>query len=149
MRIRIKTNTISKALQAKLKEVKDMRPALQAAATVVTEMTKRAFNEPALRPTEWAELKPATLAEKKRKGKSLAILKRDGLLVKSPRVADLTDKSVTVTSDRPYAAVQQLGNKKGTIPARPFFPFSADGKPTPKAVERVEIAIKAVLNRKS
>ena len=36
------------------------------------------------------------------------------------------------------AGIHQLGAPKANIPARPFFPFGADGKATPTAIERVK-----------
>lgn len=85
-------------------------------------LTKRAFNDAALRAMPWPPKKDG----------SPATLKKSTLLWRSIRVTALTNQSVTVGSDRPYAAIHQLGKpfpwmrgqkKGGAFPARPFFPF--------------------------
>jgi hypothetical protein len=60
-----------------------------------------------------------------------------GAMWQSIRISELTGDHVTVASDRPCAAAQQLGSAKKNIPARPFFPFTKDGKITDTAYHRI------------
>lgn len=115
-------DTLTPALADMARKVSDPRPVLEAMALQMQSITSRSFNEPGLRAAPWAALKPATLAEKIREGKSTAILKRDVILARSFRVANLTKTSVQVLSDRLYALAQQVGSKRG-LPARPMLPF--------------------------
>jgi phage gpG-like protein len=144
--VRIKTNTFAVDLKKRIAKAKDTEKALEAAGLVVVSMAKRAFNDEDARPGTWEPLKPATIAEKKRAGKSSAILKRDGVLAKSPRVIEVTKTKVTIGTDRAYAAVQQFGSSKSSgrgsgIPARPFFPFDLEGNITTKGRQSVEKAL--------
>ena len=123
----------------------------QAIGLSIISITKRAFNDSALRPTAWAALANGQPSR----------LRKSGTLAKSPRVITATRDAVTVGSDRKYAAIHQLGGKTkahvirpkngkalkipgigfrksvnhpgSQIPARPYFPFYADGRPTPIA----------------
>jgi phage gpG-like protein len=105
-------------------------------------ITKQAFTNAALRAAPWAAKKDG----------SPATLYKRGALKRSIRIVEVTNTSVTWGSDRPYAAIHQLGgqtkphtitaapgsalhwpgaahpvkkvNHPGSkIPARPFFPF--------------------------
>ncbi len=143
LKYRVSSNTLSPDLRRALRAAKNVQPALRAAASVVVEMTKRAFNEPDLRPEPWAPLRPSTLASKKRAGKSNATLKRDGVLWRSPRVIMVDTRRAIVGTDRFYARFHQLGTRH--IPARPFFPWTRDGKPTYAARKRVEAVMRKKL----
>lgn len=130
---------------------------LRGMAESLVQMTKSAFYSPALRPTPWAA---------KADG-SVATLRRDQVLRRSPRVVAVDSKRAIIGSDRRYAAIHQLGgktpahvikprNKKALfwpgaghpvgavkhpgskIPARPFFPFYASGAATPQAKARLD-----------
>ena len=130
-------DTIDPTLRRAAQSLKDKRPLLEAMGLQLESLTKRSFNEPALRPIPW----PA------KSDGSPARLRKNQLLVRSPRVSSVTQSTVTVSSDRPYAAIHQRGGiirakpgkslafeiggrtifaKKVTIPARPFFPFLGD-----------------------
>ncbi|MDZ4815172.1 MAG: phage virion morphogenesis protein [Verrucomicrobiota bacterium] len=98
-------------------------PILEAMGLQLVSITKRAFNSAELRPSPWAPVKKKTGAP----------LKRSGALWQSIRIVDVNEKTVTVGTDRPYAAYHQFGTKH--IPARPFFPFDASGKITPRALD--------------
>lgn len=135
-------NQISPDLARKLRAADDPRRALQAAGLVIESIAKRAFREPGARSSPWAELSPATVKAKRRAGKSTAILIRDALLARSPRITGLTRTSVTIGTDRPYARYHQLG--KGTM-YRPFFPIDRAGNLTPLGRERVEAALRKSL----
>lgn len=142
LRFRVTRDTLRPDLRRALRAAKNPMPALRAAGTVVVEMTKRAFNEPALRPSPWAALKPETKAQKRKAGKSSAMLKRDGLLWRSPRLA-MQGRKVSVVTDRHYARYHQLGTR--SIPARPFFPWGKNGRMTPLAKKRVDAVMRKKL----
>jgi phage gpG-like protein len=141
---RIKRDTLTPDLRRALRAAKNTQPALRAAGVVVVEMTKRAFNESQLRPEPWAPLKAATLAQKRRLGKSNAILKRDGALWRSPRIISVDGRRVIVGTDRFYARFHQLGTKKG-IPARPFFPWHSSGRMSEIGRKRVNEVLRKKL----
>ena len=135
-------NTITPTLHWNARAIANKRPILEAMGMEFVSLTKRAFTDATLRPAPWAPLKPATLKHKKG-----TILRESGALFHSIAISELTDIAVTVSSDRPYAAIQQLGGKAGrnhavTIPPRPFFPI-LEGKLTPHARERIEAIARA------
>ena len=115
---------IDDALSPSLQRVAQLgyRPVLEAIGLQVVAIAMRSFNEPAMRAAPWAPLKPETIAENIRLGKSTAILKRDVVLARAWRVTDLQDRSVTAGTDRPYASFHQTGTRRG-LPARPMLPF--------------------------
>lgn len=133
---------ISPDIARKLRAVENPQPALQAAGLVIESLAKRAFKEPALRPSPWAALSAATIKEKQRQRKSTAILIRDAILIRSPRITSLTRTGVTIGTDRPYAKYHQAG--KGAM-YRPFFPVDKAGNLTPYGRERVEAALRKKL----
>lgn len=141
----------------------DKRPILEAVGLQLVSITKRSFNEPAFRAAPWAPLKRATIAAKIKAGESTAILKANALLCKSWAITSLTNSSVTVSTDRPYATTQQFGAKKGAfglskrgrpipwgdIPARPMLPFIGgpeDAKLAPWAREKLSRIAQAKLD---
>lgn len=137
MSIQIRTSikdTITPDLKKKMAAAKNLLPVLEAAGMQLVSITKKSFNDASLRVQTWPV---------KRDG-SPATLKREGALFQSIRITGLSNASVTVGSDRRYAAIHQVGGvikpvtakalkffaggkwwtcKKVTIPARPFFPF--------------------------
>jgi phage gpG-like protein len=64
-------------------------------------------------------------------------------LWRSIRVISISNDTVTIGSDKPYAAIHQLGGDD--IPARPYLPFYAGGQLTPLGRQRVERALAAAL----
>lgn len=125
-------------LDAKKAALSRPEKALQAGGLVIVSLAHRAFSEPSLRPEGWRPLSSSTLQRRKQEGRGSAILMKTGELSRSPRIGQVTS-SVTVVSDRKYAAYHQLGTKR--MPARPFFPFMADGRPTARAKEFVRLAV--------
>lgn len=129
------------------------RAALWQGGQAAVSIAKRAFGDASLRAASWPALKDSTLAARARKGQGSAPLRRakvGGWLWESLRVMDAGNRSVTIGSDRrvgkySLAAIHQLGAPRAHIPARPFFPFNADGQPTPMARERIEMAIRRAL----
>lgn len=72
----------------------------------------------------WAPLRPATVAEKKRLGKSSNILTRDALLSASIAFA-VSGNEVRVKPSEDYGIFHQLGVKKRNLPARVFMGFES------------------------
>jgi phage gpG-like protein len=153
---------ISPGLASLARDVRDKKPILEAMGLQLVSVTKRAFNDESLRPSGWAPLSRSTILSKTLAGKSLAVLKRNGLLFRSIRVSELSNDKVQVGTDRPYAAYHQFGTRphviraktaKGLfwpgakhpvksvnnpgVPARPFFPF-VGGEMTPGARRKIE-----------
>jgi phage gpG-like protein len=145
-------DTLSPDLAARLAKATNRRGIHEAMGLAVISLTKRAFTDAGLRPSAWPALKNGQPAR----------LRKSGTLAKSPRVVASTDASVLVGTDRLYAAIHQLGgqtkphvirpkagkkalkipgigfrakvNHPGSkVPARPYFPFYRDGRPTPAA----------------
>lgn len=124
-------------------------------------ISKRAFTDSALRPAAWPN---------KADG-SAATLRKSGTLAKSIR-AIATATAATITTDRKYAAIHQLGGRTSPhvirplsgkalktpfgffakvkhpgskIPARPFMPFRPDGRPTPLVMQKIDDVLRAKL----
>jgi phage gpG-like protein len=156
----ITKDEITEDLSRRIKAFKSPRKILQAMGATLASITVAAFKEPKLRPTPWKNTKngAATLYDK-------------GALFESIGVVSTSDTSVTVGTDRPYAAVHQLGAKPYVItpnkmkglfwpgakhpvkkvnhpgfPPRPFFPFYADGRITEEASRRIESTIRGELD---
>lgn len=134
---------ISRHLSAKIRRLADTKPILRAAGMALVSIATRAFDEPALRPAAWPPRKRNT-------GKPLLI--RTSALRRSLRVVEVDAASVTVGTDRPYAAVHQFGTKKAKgrgsgIPPRPFFPvIGTPGKLTSIAAREITLAVKRAMD---
>lgn len=160
-RLTIVRDLLTPDLRALSRKLSDKRPLLEAMGLALVSVTQRAFNDASLRPSAWAPKKSSD-------GKPL--LKRSGLLWRSPRIVSIESAAVTVGTDRPYAAAHQFGSKPHTIrprskralfwpgaahpvgvvhhpglPARPFFPFDASGQMTEAGKSRVRSAAEAKL----
>lgn len=131
LRIVVGTNTISPGLARVAKALADPRPVLEAMGTQLVSLTKRAFNDSALRAAAWPPKKDGSASR----------LKKTGALYQSIAISQLTRAEVHVGSDRPYAAAHQLGSAKRGLPARPFFPFLS-GRMIPSAQEKIEATAK-------
>jgi phage gpG-like protein len=162
MSLEVNNDTLSPALRAMARQFADRRPILRVMGQALVGITKRAFNDPTLRPSAWAPPADSTVAAKGRKN---AQLKLSGAMWQSIRIADLSSEKVTVGTDRPYAAWQQFGTKPYIIrpkskkalawpgaahpvgvvhhpglPPRPFFPFAESGQIVPLALRLIESA---------
>lgn len=150
--ITVARDTLSPDLAARLALASDLAPIHRAFGVGLVGITKRAFNDASLRAAPW----PA-----KRDG-SAATLRQSGTLAKSIRLISADASGLTLGSDRPYAAVHQLGGRTpahiiraktkkalnipgigfrksanhpgSNIPARPYFPVDSLGQLTPAAV---------------
>lgn len=139
------TDQITPALRQLQAKTSNLTPAMRSIGVALVAIAKRAFDEPDLRPAPWAAKKDG----------SVATLKRKGLLWRSVRVVNATPSGVTIGSDRAYAAIHQLGkpfpwrrgqSKGKAYPARPFFPFRADGTLTDRAATEISRVIAIHLN---
>lgn len=136
----------------------------EAMGAEVVSIGQRAFNDAALRPSRWPE----------RSDGSPATLKISGALWHSLRIVSLSTRSVTVGSDRPYAAIHQTGGHTkprvitaqgkralfwpgarhpvrsvkhpgSKIPARPYFPITTSNQFTPYAQGSIAAILTAKL----
>jgi phage gpG-like protein len=149
---RITTDTITPDLAKRIRAFGDKRGLLEAMGAAVVTITKAAFRQSSLRASVWAPLKTKT---------GRPILYKSGALWQSPTIVSISNETVTVGSDRPYAAAHQFGAvitpkkanalfwpgaghpvKKVVIPARPFFPFTSAFKMTAEASRRVVSTIR-------
>ena len=157
-------NTLSPDLRQLYKNHADKAGLYAAIGQGLVSLSKRAFNDAALRPAPW----------KSKKDGSPARLRDTGTLAKSIRVTAVNARGVTVGSDRKYAAIHQLGGKTpahvirprpgkkalkipgigfrtkvnhpgSKIPARPYLPFTKAGKPSPEALKMIERVTRARL----
>lgn len=131
------------AVQRKLKGLAELgcntEPLMHTIGNVIANSIKDSFeDEKSPFGQKWAALKPSTVAQKKRKGKSDKILRRDGYLA-DKWVVDATSKRVIVSNNSKhkgfaYGLVHQFGTHKAGrsknifIPARPFLPVNKSGK---------------------
>ena len=130
------SDLITPSLKRRLAAVKDKKPYLKAMGLAVVEIARRSFTEPGLRPDPWP---------KRKDNKPHNLLLETGTLRASLRLLSVSEDVARVGSDRPYAAIHQLGGKTKPIPARPFFPFDSGGSATPKARDAVRRALEARL----
>lgn len=140
-------DTLRPDLMRKLREVKNAKPFLAAMGQAVKAIAIASFQEAELRPSAWAPRKvepkdghPLLLGSSMPKGRS-----SPPKLWRAIKQTSLTDKQVTIGSDKPYTATHQLGDPRRNIPARPFLPFFPTGKLTKAGAVRVERALKAAL----
>jgi phage gpG-like protein len=123
-----------------------VQPILEAVGLQVVSFTQRTFRDESLRAAPWPN---------KRDGSPSNLIK-SGTLRRSIRITNIGGTSVTVGSDRVYAAIHQLGGtiqgrpylrfktptgfvtvRKVTMPARPFFPITKSGTLTSAAQAKV------------
>lgn len=139
--MRVRVDTMGPDLARKIRRVRDTRPVMEAMGLAVVALTKRAFSDATLRAAPW----------RRKKDGSPATLRKTGTLWRGPRITRLGSNFCRVGSDRKYAAVHQLGSRKrrgrgSGIPPRPHFPFTADGRPTPRCKRAVREAAKTKLD---
>jgi len=142
-------NEISPSLSKMLAKAQSPEDVWMAAGTQVLGIARRAFTRPAMRQQSW----PA-----KRSGEASRLTNK-GTLLASLRIIDVGRDHVSVGSDRPYAAIHQLGGvikpktgkalrffsggrwwtaKQVRIPARPYFPFTPSGEVAPQFKDRIQ-----------
>jgi phage gpG-like protein len=144
-------NKLGTSLRELASHFADKTPILEAMGLQLVSITKRNFSEDSMRPTAWAPHKYNYGGH--------SLLRKSGALWQSIRITSLSGAHVTVGTDRVYAAMQQFGGKitpksgpflvfkignktvrakEVNIPARPFFPFSADGQMTQVAQDKIQ-----------
>jgi phage gpG-like protein len=154
MKIRITIPpTLTTDLRARLARAADTSAMAMSGAEELKTWATRAFDDASLRAAPWAPRKG---------GGSWPLLKRHGLLWRSFRVKPAGAGKAEAVTDRPYAAAHQFGtppkvirpkNKKALfwpgaahpvrevhhpgVPARPYFPFNAQGTLMPAAAEQL------------
>ncbi len=139
--LKLERDDVSKDLQRMLKGMSagGARPLLKGIGVGIVGLAKDAFNNASLRPAPWAAKKDGTPATLKSK---------EATLWRSLRVQQVSGMNVTVGSDRPYAAIHQLGGESRPMPARPYFPI-LNNKLTIPAQKRIkDIMDEFVLHKK-
>lgn len=94
-------DNISPTLAKLARDIANRKPILQAMGAELQSITIRAFRDASLRALPWPPKKDGTNAT----------LYKSGALKHSIRITKVTNDHVTVGSDRPYAAIQQLGGQ--------------------------------------
>jgi phage gpG-like protein len=159
---------ISPAIRVLAGKMQNLTPVHRSIGIGLVALAKRAFDEPALRPTPWPAKHDGTVAT----------LRRSSTLWRSLRVIQAGPTGVTIGSDRPYAAIHQLGGQTkphpitarrarslyfqlgaksihaksvqhpgSRIPARPFFPVTPNGDLTAAARQTIGQVLAAYLRR--
>ncbi|WP_103589993.1 phage virion morphogenesis protein [Campylobacter concisus] len=129
-------------LQTKLKSLQNIdkktKPLMQTLGNILQNETEVSFeNESSPFGQKWQALKPSTIRQKQKLGKSSNILRSDGNLA-DKWIVKADDKKATVSNNTnkngfAYGLVHQFGtNKVGRsknikIPARPFLPVDKSG----------------------
>ena len=129
-------------LQNKLESLQSIenktKPLMQTLGNILQNKIEDSFeNESSPFGQKWQALKPSTIKQKQRRGKSLNILRSDGNLA-DRWIVKADDKKATVSNNTnkngfAYGLVHQFGtNKAGRsknikMPARPFLPVDKSG----------------------
>ena len=144
-------------LQARLRMLQSWgaktKPLMRTLGNILRNETEDSFeNESSPFGQKWQALKPSTIRQKQKLGKSSNILRSDGNLA-DKWIVKADDKRATVSNNTnkngfAYGLVHQFGtNKAGrsksvNIPARPFLPVNRGGKlpsRTKEVVKRIVI----------
>jgi len=161
---RILVDEVSPVMANLKNTLNNLGPILESIGTEIVSITQQAFENESLRAAPWPP---------KRDGSPASLIK-SGLLRESIRIINIGSTSVTVGSDRVYAAVHQLGSREyqpgasvdiksrrvvvaryGTttvyarrqnIPPRPFFPVDAAGNFTETASERISKVLERIIS---
>ena len=121
-------DAVRKILAEAALDSNDRQRLLQDIGKLVEDQTRERFiSKESPDGDSWKALAEKTRAYYTRIGKNpMSLLVFDGYLRDSiTREAQVDAWSVLVGSNREYAAVHQFGNKKGTIPARPYLGISS------------------------
>lgn len=148
-------DAITPALRLVVSAAADKTPYLRVLGMVVVSVSKRSFTDPALRAAPWANKKDGTAST----------LQASTTLRRSVRVVEVSGETVTIGSDREYAAIHQFGGTTrahvikarkaralrfggrfarkvkhpgSKIPARPFIPVTTRGLTATASVEAGE-----------
>lgn len=140
-------------LQTKLESLQNIekktKPLMQTLGNILQNEIEASFeNESSPFGQKWQALKPSTIKQKQRHGKSLNILRSDGNLA-DRWIVKADDKKATVSNNTnkngfAYGLVHQFGtNKAGRsknvrIAARPFLPTDKSGNLAPKTKQAIK-----------
>ena len=129
-------------LQTKLKSLQNIdkktKPLMQTLGNILQNEIEASFeNESSPFGQKWQALKPSTIRQKQKLGKSSNILRSDGILA-DKWIVKADDKKATVSNNTnkngfAYGLVHQFGttktgrSKNVKIPARPFLPVDRSG----------------------
>lgn len=117
----------------------DLKPLMQAIATELAAQTEENFEHEG-RP-QWPELSAVTTEHRAKQGHWPGqILQVSAAGLAASITTDATESSAMVGSNKPYAAMMQLGGERvdfpqlwGDIPERPYLPVDAEGNLQPEA----------------
>lgn len=126
---------VTKDLQKLMRKVKTRTPLMRAIGVGMVGLAKDAFSNASLRPQPWRP---------KKDGSAATLRSREATLWRSLRVQTVSNTNVSFGSDRPYAAIHQLGGKTRPMPARPYFPIWQD-KLTDRAAKRTRDIIETYM----
>ena len=140
-------------LQTKLKSLQNIekktKPLMQTLGNILQNEIEASFeNESSPFGQKWQALKPSTIRQKQKLGKSSNILRSDGNLA-DKWIVKADDKKATVSNNTnkngfAYGLVHQFGSNKAgrsknvKIPARPFLPADRGGKLPSKTKEVIK-----------
>ena len=150
-------------LQTKLKSLQNIdkktKPLMQTLGNILQNETEVSFeNESSPFGQKWQALKPSTIRQKQKLGKSSNILRSDGNLA-DKWIVKADDKKATVSNNTnkngfAYGLVHQFGtNKAGRsknvrIAARPFLPVDKSGHLPNRTKQAIEDAtIEFIINK--
>jgi phage gpG-like protein len=139
--LRVTRDSLTPSLH-RLSDPKLLEAGILAAGTSLIAVTQRAFDEPGLRPTAWANRKS---------GGSHPLLLLSGTLRQAWHLQGSGSLSVTLGNPTKYAAHHQFGSPKSSgrgsgVPARPSFPVTKDGQLTKAGNEAISEALEAVIS---
>jgi phage virion morphogenesis protein len=131
--IELKHQHLQQTLNKMEQSIGDLTPLMQAIATEFATQTEENFEHEG-RP-EWPELSDATTENRAKRGHWPGqILQISAAGLAASIITHATDSSAVIGSNKPYAAMMQLGGEQtdfpslwGDIPARPYLPVHAEG----------------------
>ena len=142
-------------LQTKLKSLQNIdkktKPLMQTLGNILQNEIEASFeNESSPFGQKWQALKPSTIRQKQKLGKSSNILRSDGNLA-DKWIVKADDKKATVSNNTnkngfAYGLVHQFGSNKAgrsksvKIPARPFLPVDKSGHLPNRTKQAIEDA---------
>lgn len=148
--VSIKYDTLTPLLSQLKKQSPDIsKKVLHKMGNALKNWTVESFGNPSLRQTKWSNRR------KYYKGRGYVVepsnLTDVGNLKKSIKMENPSSKKVEVTSNIIYAAAHQFGIPRKGLPARPFFPFNANGKIFKPAEEEIfkagQTTLKSILKK--
>jgi phage gpG-like protein len=123
---------VEEMLLGGMSAARNMKPALELVADDLFRVVEQNFESQGRRGGgSWAHLDPHTVAQKAREGLDSRILIAteallDSMTVRGDPAMDLriTNRSLTLESNLPYAHVQDSGGGPSDLPARPYADFT-------------------------